>query len=147
MRTLPLNLHRSVLVATALGVLLPLGVWAGEAGDAPAAASQRTDPCGFYRGQAFGRGLAHFSTEMLWACEAITMRRTGAVDLSERLAAVERALERYRAAVIAEGSAAFARGRARGPMSQRLGADETVKAALAERTGALAALEAVRSGF
>jgi hypothetical protein len=125
--------------------------WAGAApgGEAiePVAPSQRSDPCGFYRAQAFGRGLDHFSTEMLWACEAIVARRDADMALGERLAAVELALERYRLAVIAEGAAAFARSRSRVARSAVVTTADTSKAALAESTGALAALESVRAGY
>lgn len=122
----------------------PPGAAAGEA-SAPAATG--SDPCGFYRSQAFGRGLAHFSADMLWACEAIVARRQTAMELSERLAAVEAALERYRVAVIAEGAAAFARRRSGPSGSSRLGAEDPVKAALAHSTGALAALDSIRGGY
>lgn len=134
-----------LLVALAIG-LSPPPARAGEEQGA-AAPAQRSDPCGFYRGQAYGRGLAHFATEMLWACEAIEARRASQMELSERMLAAEAALERYRAAVVAAGAAAFARERAARRGSLRLGAGDAAKAALAESTGTLAALDAIRAGF
>jgi hypothetical protein len=118
------------------------GVRAGEPAAAqPAVAS---DPCGFYRGQAYGRGIGHMATEMLWACEAISARRGAGMPLGDRLLAVELALERYRAAVISAGQAAFARDRRHGLDG---GQREAAKREIAEHTGALAALDAIRAGF
>jgi hypothetical protein len=108
--------------------------------------SRTSDPCGFFRAQAYGRGLEHYATEMLWACEAIAARRDREQELSLRLEAVELALERYREAVVAAGSGGpGAAGRpARTP---GFGPSDAVKAELAESTGMLAALEAIRAGF
>jgi hypothetical protein len=121
------------------------GVRAGEPAAAetaqPAVAS---DPCGFYRGQAYGRGIGHMATEMLWACEAIHARRGAGMPLGDRLLAVELALERYRAAVISAGQAAFARDRRHGLEGGRR---DEAKREIAEHTGALAALDAIRAGF
>lgn len=103
------------------------------------------DPCAFHRAQAYGRGLDHFATEMLWACEAVAARRAAAMPLPAPLAAAEFALRLYREAVVAEASAAFPRRRAEG--APRLGLDDTAKVRLAETTGALAALDAARAGF
>lgn len=51
------------------------GLFAPAATAQEAAGLQRqADPCAFYRGQAYGRGLDHFAAEMLWACEAIAAR-------------------------------------------------------------------------
>jgi hypothetical protein len=109
--------------------------------------TQRSDPCGFYRGQAYGRGLEHSSTEMLWACEAIALRRAAEMELSDRLVAVELALDRYRQAVVAAGAAAFVRHRARPQPAGPFGAGDAVKSALADSTGLSAALDAVREGY
>jgi hypothetical protein len=93
--------------------------------------------------QAFGRGLDHFASEMLWACEAIEARRGAAMPLSERLDAVAGALERYRSALIDAGRASYLRDREVG----LLGLSEDAKRDLAERTGTLAALESIRTGY
>jgi hypothetical protein len=145
-----MRLARSLVpLAALLALVAAVGAApAGEALDGPTVQhGLRSDPCSFYRGQAYGRGLEHFSTEMLWACEAIAARRAAEMELSERLHAVERALERYRQALVAEGGAAFARSRIGPPRSVALGPGDAVKAALAETSGALEALATVRSGF
>jgi hypothetical protein len=141
MRPLPLIAFLAAAAATGAAS----GGETVTSGAAPAGAT--SDPCGFYRSQAYGRGLAHYATDMLWACETITARRWADMTLGARLEAVDLALERYRAAVVAAGVATFATGRAAGPASGRLGADDEHKAALAESSGALTALEAVRGGF
>jgi hypothetical protein len=121
------------------------GVRAGEpAAPETAQPAVASDPCGFYRGQAYGRGIGHMATEMLWACEAISARRAAGMPLGDRLLAVELALERYRAAVISAGQAAFARDRRHGLDG---GKREAAKREIAEHTGALAALDAIRAGF
>lgn len=137
----------SVLAAAAVLVAEGRPVAATELAPPPAGLGAPSDPCGFFRSQAYGRGLDHFLTEMLWACEAIATRRAAGVELSERLEATELALDRYRIAVIEAGAAVFARGRSARPGTARFGTDDTVKASLAATTGTLAALEAIRSGF
>ena len=86
-----------------------------------------SQPCAFFRDRAWGRGLDHPATGMLWACEAIALRRGAGRALGDRLEAVDVALGRYRAAVTA--------------------APEADDAALARSTGALDALEAVAAGY
>jgi hypothetical protein len=108
--------------------------------------SRTSDPCGFFRSQAYGRGIEHYATEMLWACEAIAGRREREQELSLRLEAVELALERYREAVVAAGSGVFAGG-VRTARAPTFGPSDAEKAELAESTGMLAALEAIRAGF
>lgn len=103
-----------------------------------------SDPCGFFRGQAYGRGLSHVATEMLWACEEIAARRAAGMTVSERLVAVELALDRYRAEVVAAGAAGFARGVT---SSHYFGPGDAAKHRIAEDSGMLAALEAIRTGF
>ena len=66
-----------------------------------------TNPCAFFRGQAWGKGLHDPSTEMLWACEAIAQRRRGACPLGVRLEATDAALNRYREALHATGTRGF----------------------------------------
>ncbi len=106
-------------------------------------AQRQPDPCAFYRGQAYGRGLDHFAAEMLWTCEAIAARQAAAMRLTGSLAAAKAALRRYREAVVAAASARFSQQRSAG----RLGLDDALKAQLAESTGALAALDAARTAF
>lgn len=103
-----------------------------------------SDPCGFFRGQAYGRGITHFATEMLWACEEIAARRSVHMALSERLTAVDLALERYRAAVVEAGAAGHVQGRS---SVHAFGPGETAKRRIADETGMMAALEAIRTGF
>ena len=85
------------------------------------------DPCGFHRSEAFGRGLTHYATEMLWACEAIADRRAASMPLGDRLAVLDVALAAYREAVIAAGRRAFAERRDRGVLwnAQADGSRET----------------------
>lgn len=145
-----LNIPYCLFAALSAMAAAPPPAVAGEAA-APVIAAQgpgmASDPCGFYRGQAYGRGLDHFLTEMLWACEAIAARRGAGMPLGDRLVAAEVALERYRAAVIAAGAAEFALGRSARPGALRLGAADAAKASLAASTGTLTALERIRTGF
>ncbi len=134
----------------AFALVLALGPapgWATEDRDERPDTTVQSDTCSFFRAQAFGRGLDHFSTEMLWACEAVEQRRAAEMDLSERMVAVDLALQRYQAAVVAAGSAAFARDRARQHDTGHIGTGDRTKAQIAETTGMLAALEAIRTGF
>jgi hypothetical protein len=112
----------------------------------PVAASE-TDPCAFFRGQAYGKGLLHYSTEMLWACEEIAARRTAGVALSPRLEDAEVALEAYRSAIMAAAEDGFRAARVSGTEAMVIGTREESKRALAASTGSLAALEAIRTGF
>ncbi len=112
---------------------------------APDQLHQVQDDCGFYRSTAFGKGLTHFATEMLWACEAIQARRRAGMALSARLAHAEERFDAYRRAVVAASVADL--DQARHERRIRLGIGEAEKHALAESTGALLALEAIRSGF
>ena len=100
----------------------------------PAAAAERlgstlqaSNPCGFFHDQAWGKGIGHYATEMLWACEAIAARRRAGLPLGARLGAVDLALARYHDALVA-------------------GPDERAPE-LARSTGALDALQAVAAGF
>lgn len=133
---LPRRLPLARACGAFLALILALPALAAEDG-----VNEPSDPCGFYRTRAYGQGLEHFSTEMLWACEAIAARRAAGIALGERMRAVELALERYRLAVVADASLRAPRdGRSRR-------AEEAALVEVAERTGTLAALEAIRAGF
>lgn len=131
-----------------LAGLMASGVWAGETGqpDLPAKGPEQvSDTCGFYRGTAFGKGLTHFATEMLWTCEAIEQRRRAGMRLSAELANAEQRLETYRQAVVKASVSDL--GHARQERRIQLGINEAQKYALAESTGALEALAEIRQGF
>lgn len=145
---------RRRLVELALAALVATTVTAGgtatvRAGD-EAVLVLRTlrpsDPCGFYRGQAYGKGMAHFATEMLWACEAIAARRAAGMPLGDRLEAADAAIERYRAAVLAAAMRRFRRSGG-GVGATRLGLSEARTLTLADSAGALVALDGIRAGF
>ena len=140
---LPARCSRALALTLGLALVVAAQAMAGE----NRLRTEPSDPCGFYRGQAYGRGLEHFSTEMVWACEAIANRRAAGMPLGERLLAAEAALDRYRAAVIAAGAISFTRNRTNRPGSAHLGTGEAAKSAIAETAGALAALDSIRSGF
>lgn len=130
-------------IACALLVLnLAAAVQAGEpprrAPTEPLRAAQ-SDPCTFYRVQAYGKGIGHFSTEMLWACEAIRARHMAGLALSDRLLAVEAVLEEFRRAVVSATKT--------GSMHRRGPGAARRARSLAESTGALIALEGIRGGF
>jgi hypothetical protein len=105
------------------------------------------DPCRFFRGQAQARGLADYTQDMLWACEEISRRRSSQIPLGDRLEATGDRLDAYREAIIAAGNAAFT-GRGRPGFPPRsLGLSHDEKLAIADATGTLLALEAIRRGF
>jgi len=85
-----------------------------------------SSPCAFFRDRAYGKGLDHPATAMLWACEAIALRRGAGMPLGDRLEVVDLALGRYRAGVVAA------------PANE---------AAVAATSGVLAALDAIAAGF
>ncbi len=125
------------------------GALAEEAAPSPIrlVALEASDTCGFFRSQAYGQGLTHFSIEMLWACEAIAERRSARMPLDSRLAAADEALRRYHAAMGDLARLATAERRRLGwnapiqPLSQER------RAEIAEETGVFAALEAIRAGY
>ena len=124
--------RRTCLAALVLALGLP-----AHAGEPVGSRSQDVGvACGFFRNQAFGKGLGHYATEMLWACETIARRRAGERPLGDRLEATDAALNRYRDAVIAEARRARA-----APFTER------DKQTLAEATGALVALSGIAEGF
>ena len=142
--------RRKTALAFAFAAALAISAAPGSAGEdrvAPATLGVQSDMCGFFRAQAYGRGLEHYATEMLWACEAIARRKAADMPLSDRLLAVELALLRYRDEIVASSAAAFRSDRARQHDTGYIGTGETIKAQIAESTGMLAALEAIRSGF
>lgn len=106
-----------------------------------------SDPCGFFRDQAYGRDLADYSSEMLWACEAISRRRAADMPLGPRLAVCERALERYRLAIADLARLVMAERRRLGWNAPIRPLSDERRTEIAAETGALAALKAIRSGF
>jgi hypothetical protein len=136
------------LIGVVLAGVLATSVNAGEYFEAPDAEGRfghTSDDCGFYRGAAFNKGLTHFATEMLWACEAIQERRNAGMRLSPRLSLAADRMDAYRTAVVQASVAAL--GTARKERRIRLGLGEAEQQALARSTGALDALEAIRAGF
>jgi hypothetical protein len=104
-----------------------------------------TNPCGFFRNQAFGKGLSDPATEMLWACQEIATRRAAEIPLGVRLEATELALMRYREALLVASRGSYATDSGRGPTSTYPSASD--KHAIAETTGVLAALMAISGGY
>ncbi len=105
------------------------------------------DDCGFFRDQAADQALTHYSQDMLWACEAIARRRAAGMLLGDRLLATQAMLATYRDAVRAAGADAFVRKGREGlpPWMLSLSADEKYR--IADATGALLVIEAIRDGF
>lgn len=89
---------RSATVLLAVALALPSVAAPGER-PRPSTLSP-SSPCAFFRDHAWGKGLDDPATAMLWACEAVAARRDAGVPLGDRLAAVEFALARYRAALL-----------------------------------------------
>jgi hypothetical protein len=113
----------SLVVIAALAIAL-----AATAGERPRLSTLApSSPCAFFRDRAWGKGLDHHATAMLWACEAVDARRRVGVPLGDRLEAVDLALARYREAVTTSAPA-----------------DEPM---VARASGALDALEGIALGF
>jgi hypothetical protein len=110
-----------------------------------AAAIGPSDPCDFFRGRAWGQGIGDYTTEMVWACEAIAARQAASVPLGPRLAEMAAALERFRAAVIDTGQSTF--GESLRLRSRHLGVSRDRQHEIAAQTGVLAALQAIQTGF
>ena len=55
-----------------------------------------SDPCYFFRSQAYRKGLDHYATKMLWVCQMMAQMRGARLPLSDRLLATEAAFESYR---------------------------------------------------
>ncbi len=119
---------------------------AGESAAPTAETLQSGDPCLFFRSQAYSRGIDDFTTRMLAACEVIARRRAAGVPLGDRLAATELMLDTYRSAVIAAGEdpKRVQHGNAH---QWSLALSHAEKHAIADETGALLALEAIRTRF
>jgi hypothetical protein len=133
--------------AAAAGLLLAGALLAPQG---PAAAETVEDAalaqlCGYYRSQARGQGINHYTTEALWACEALSARRAAGMPLSDRMLAVAHALEQFREAMSEERAARYPR--TGGPGIPLRVARERTREIVAEESGMLAALEAVRTGF
>lgn len=142
-----MTLRRCALACLAAACLSPVGpapVLADGNAGAPIAETG-PDPCHFFRGRALGKGVDHYATEMLWVCDAIADRRAAALPMSDRLRATEAALDGYRREVLAASVADFVRRRAARDLTLGLSEADTLR--IAEETGALGALEAVRAGF
>jgi hypothetical protein len=136
---------RAAFLAAAILASGPAAL-AGDARPPGAAdAGRASDPCSFYRLEAYGKGLEHYATEVVWACEAIAARRAAGMPLGDRMEAVAFALDRYREALVAADRTGFAHRP--GPGAGWREARERARAALAEETGMLAALEGIRAGF
>jgi hypothetical protein len=149
------DLRAAALIAACLAAAAP-GTASADDGELPgserdgptlAAARDSGDSCVFFRSQAYSRGVYDFAAEMLAACEEIARRRASSSPLSDRLIATETMLNDYRAALIAAGAEAFARKRRGGEAPWSLGLSDAEKYAIADATGALLALEAIRLGF
>jgi hypothetical protein len=137
---MPTHPARAALAALIVAIAQPV---AADEAAAPVPAVQRTpDPCTFYRMRARNLGINHWATEVVWACEAIAQRREAGMDLNDRMLAVEFALESYREALVADRRERIARPGSRARAEQREAEER-----LAEETGMLAALEAIRTGF
>ena len=136
-------LRHAPLLAALLAAWLAGPALAGEKASADAAL-RVGDPCRFFRGQAYKRAIDDFATEMLVACEVIARRRAADVPLSDRLIATEAMLETYREAVLAARPETFD---GNGTLRWELGLTAAQKHAIADETGVLLALEAIRHGF
>jgi hypothetical protein len=120
-------------LSLALALAAPASTAGGE--DAGWTLSSRgTEPCLFFRLQAYDRGLEHFDTAIHWACEAIAHRRAAGMALPDRLLAAETAFEAYRVALVAATRGGV-------PLT------ETEREAIAAGSGALLAVEALAAAF
>ncbi len=142
MSVLPRPVRTAAALLLAGALLAPPGPAAAEAAEEDAALAQL---CGYLRSQARGQGIDHYTTEALWACEALAARRAAGMPLSDRMLAVAFALEQFREAMAEERAARYPR--TRGPGISTRVARERARAIVAEESGMLAALEAVRTGF
>ncbi len=156
MRSTAFRIARGRLAALAVAASLAAPA-AAEGGphldfdrDGPSAPYQErgsADRCQFFRGEAYQRSLGDFAGDMLLACEEIARRVAAGVPLGDRLEAFGAMLDDYRSAVIVAGDEAFARRRRAGRAPWELGLSEAEKYAIADATGALLALDAIRGGF
>lgn len=147
---MPFGLMQFLCAGACAGMIVAGAGVRADAGEPEAARPgtfEAAKPCEFFRGQSYRRGLTHFATEMFWVCEVIAARKAARMPLGDRLAATDAALSDYRAAVIAAGRTAFAETRIRDIGPQNHGLSDATKRHLAEETGVLAALEAIRTGY
>jgi hypothetical protein len=128
---LGIGVGKEVVVRSVMALVLGIALAAaatGSAGERAVSTLQPASPCGFFRDQAWGKGIGHFAMEMLWACEAIAVRRGAGMPLGARLEAAEVALVRYRDGFVA-------------------GVSPGSEPDLARASGALDALAAINGGF
>jgi hypothetical protein len=148
---------RIFAVAAAIGVSATLAPYAraGEASsprfesDGPAITTSLdpSETCRFFRGQTLRKALDHYTRDMLYACEEIARRRSVGMPLGDRLVATQAMLDTYREAVDAAGSAAVAQHAESGIPSWALALSDEEKYRIADATGSLLVLEAIRNGF
>ncbi len=144
---------RRIPICLSLACVLAFGSPPTARGDDPLrtpvalVTSHKADPCGFERTEAYGAGLMHFSTEMLWGCEAVARRRAAALPLGDRLLRFAKAMNRYEAAVATASRLSYSTRRTTGIYMPVPALTDTEKQALAESTGTLQALAEIRSGF
>ncbi|MEM8570880.1 MAG: hypothetical protein AAGG56_08205 [Pseudomonadota bacterium] len=107
----------------------------------------KSDPCLFYRSQAWRQGVSHYAQEMLLSCEAITNRRQAGIELSDRLLAAEHALKEYRSRVIARAVRHYRSDEMPRSDTGHHRVSEEEKRKIAEESGVLLAMEGLSSGF
>lgn len=140
-------LARAILLAAVLSFPAPSGRAEDAARPVVLTTLKPSDPCSFFRGQAWGQGLKHFSHEMLWSCEAIEARRGAGIALSERLDVAARALDAYRTALVAAAAREFRDLRAAGDSAATMRVSPTEKTRIAQETGALDAIAALNDAL
>jgi hypothetical protein len=145
----------AAMAATGVSAALAPGVRAGEASP-PRFDSDRptvemtldpTDSCRFFREQAARKALEHYTRDMLWACEEIARRRSVGLPLGDRLLATQLMLDTYREAVTNARSEVVARNGRTGMPTWALALSDDDKYRIADSSGSLLVLEAIRNGF
>ena len=111
------------------------------------AALDPSDPCYFFREQARRKGLAHYATEMVWACEALAARRGAGLPLNDRMLATEAAFEAYRLRYLEALKVSHEAQGNRGYWRFGIDLSDDDKHVIAEDTGILVVLETIRNGF
>jgi hypothetical protein len=140
-------LARAILLAAVLSVPAPSGRAEDAAQPVVLMSLKPSDPCSFFRGQAWGQGLNHFSQDMLWSCEAIEARRGAGIALSDPLDIVASALDAYRTALVAAAGREFRNLRAAGGSAAIMQVSPTEKTRIAQETGALDAIAALNDAL